>query len=382
MHEAGYAQIAHDSGLDFFEHNVIPYLEHTPLQSQPGRWRSFMTDDFSPFEYSWSWEKSPRIRYSFEPIGAEAGTAADFFNRKRPLGCAQKLQLAVPESDWRQFNFFADTFYGSEAVMNRRPESDRGSSSPSSIFFAVELGRSETLIKAYLIPVVAEQTQQPRLSVLSKSLEKCSTDVSAYLLLEQHIVQRQACDPIHIAGIAVDCIDPSAARLKIYLRSKETSFTEVCSLLTLDQKIQTWTSEAIADLWKLWKLVLDLPPEHSMDDPLEQVNHETSGVLYHFDIRPGRAWPESKVYIPVKHYGRNDRKIAESLVAFLSEHEQGEYTEKFLKAIERLCSYRRLEDDRGMQTYISCDVKSGGRLGITSYISPELNHPGRRKTGL
>ena len=113
------------------------------------------------------------------------------------------------------------------------------------------------------------------------------------------------------------------------------------------------------------------------DNPLEEVSHETSGILYYFDIEPHKTWPESKLYIPVKHYGKNDRKIAEGLVAFLSEYDQEEHTGKFLKAIEKLSPYKRLEDGRGMQTYISCGVKSG-KLGITSYLSPELYHSGRR----
>ena len=264
MREAGYTQTEHNSSLEFLEHNVIPYMHHIPLQSQPLKWRSFMTDDFSPFEYSWSWERSPKIRYSFEPVGAEAGTVADPFNRKRPLDCAKNLQLAVPGSDWRQFYFFADNFHFSEAEVDPSLESNEASSSPSSMFFALEIEHGAVLIKTYLIPIVAEQTQQPRLSVLIKTLEKFPTELSAYPPLENYIVQRQNYDSIDIAGIAVDCVDPSAARLKLYLRSQDTSFTGICSLLTLDQKIPTWSSEAIANLWKLWKVVLDLPSEHSM----------------------------------------------------------------------------------------------------------------------
>lgn len=368
---------AHKSGLDFFDCNVVPQFEAVSSQCKARSWRSFMTDDFSPFEYSWSWETSPKIRYSFEPVGAKAGTLLDHCNRKRPLACAANLQRTVPDSDWRMFHFFANAFYDSEPDINHRLEWEREISSPSSMFFALELGLTDPVVKAYLIPVIAEQTQQSRLSVLSKSLGQYSSELFAYPMLEEYIVQRQAHDPIQIIGLAVDCVDPALARLRIYLRSQDTSFNTVQSVLTLDGRIPTWTNEAIADLWNLWKLVLDLPQKHSMNDPLGRVSHETSGMLYNFDIQPHKTWPESKLYIPVKHYGKNDRKIAEGLTAFVREHGQIEQTRKFVRAIERLCSYRRLEDGRGMQTYISCGVKDG-KLAITSYISPELNHAGRR----
>ena len=332
-----------------------------------------MTDDFSPFEYSWSWEPSPRIRYSFEPVGAEAGTLSDYCNRKGPLACAANLQRTVPSSDWRMFHFFADSFYDSGALISHNSRSEREISSPSSIFFALELNLGEPIIKAYLIPVVAEQTQQSRLSVLSKSLGRYSSGLFAYPMLEDYIVQKQSHDPIQFVGLAVDCIDPAVARLRIYVRSQHTSFNAALSILTLDRKIPIWTNESIAHLWNLWKLVLGLPREHSMDDTLDQVNHETSGMLYNFDIQPHKTWPDSKIYIPVKHYGKSDRKVAEGLVAFFREHGLIEQTGRYVRAIERLCSYRSLEAGRGMQTYISCGVKSG-KLAITSYISPELNH--------
>ncbi|MDI1487655.1 MAG: hypothetical protein OHK93_006926 [Ramalina farinacea] len=377
MREAGYMDTAHKKGLEFFDCNVVSHFEAASSQSKTRRWRSFMTDDFSPFEFSWSWESSPKIRYSFEPVGTEAGTLLDCCNRKGPLACAADLQRTVPSSDWRMFHFFANVFYDSEADIRHRSNLERETSSPSSIFFALELNLEDPIIKAYLIPVVAEQTQQSRLSVLSKTLGQYSSELFAYPMLEKYIIQRQSHDPMQIIGLAVDCIDPAVARLRIYARSQDTSFKTVQSILTLDGRIPTWTNEMIADLWNLWKLVLNLPQEHSMDEPLGQVSHETSGMLYNFDIQPHKTLPETKVYIPVKHYGKNDRSIAEGLVTFLRENEQLEQTKKFMGAIERLCSYRCLEDGRGMQTYISCGVKSG-RLAITSYISPELNHAGRR----
>jgi len=373
MNQAGYERRAHDDGLAFFRSHIVPYMGPYQSQKDSQSWQSFMTDDFSPFEYSWSWETSPKIRYSFEPIGIHAGSTDDPFNRTRPLECAEELKFAIPGSDWRNFELFADSFYEDGSAQDAS-EVVPGISSPSSIFFAIEIGK-ETIAKAYLIPVLAEQTHTSRLSVLTESMGRVSTDLPAYGTLEDFIRGRGS-DHFGVIGIAVDCIDPSLAKLKIYLRSQDTSLNHICSTLSLDGKVKTWDNNAFNDLWELWLLVLGLPKDYSKNDKLEAASHETSGILYNFDIQPNNSLPDSKLYIPVKHYGKDDRQIARGLVTFLEQHGDIQRTREFLGAIEGLCSYRPLEDGRGLQTYISCAVKNG-RLHLTSYISPQLYHRGR-----
>ena len=377
MDEVGYKQEVHDDGLSFFVRHVAPYLGPCPIKGVPGRWKSFVTDDFSPFEYSWSWESSPKIRYVFEPVGAKSGTRADVFNRMRPLECADELRSAIHGSDWRSFQLFANSFYepGSDACFTRG--TDESDSSPSSIFLAIEIDNEKTMAKSYLIPVRAEQTQQTRLSVLTEGIDQYPVKLPAYKLLEEYIRQRQAISPFHIIGIAVDCVDPLASKLKIYLRCQETSFDSVCSILSFGGRIKAWNSKVIGELWELWQLVLSLPSNHhSTDEVLDKGPHETSGIMYNFDVQPNNDLPTSKLYIPVKHYGKNDRMVAQGLVTFLRRRGRTEHTGEFLRALERLCSYRRLEDSCGIQTYISCAVKNG-RLTLTSYMSPEIHHRGR-----
>jgi len=378
MDEAGYDLETQDSGLQFFSQHVVPYLGPCPVKGLPWRWKSFMTDDFSTLEYSWSWSSSPKIRYSFEPVGANAGTAGDPFNRAGPLECAEELRSTIPGSDWRLFDSFAGSLHDSTRDAGLALENNRSLSSPSSIFLAIEVGKRETMAKAYLIPVRAEQIRKSRLSILSESIEKAPIELPAFKPLDEFIRQRQKTSPLQIIGIAVDCIDPSISKLKIYLRSQETSFTSICSILSLNGRIKTWDDETTRELWGLWTLVLSLPSTHSVHDPLDPgtPQHETSGILYNFDIQTTNHIPSSKIYIPVKHYGKNDRAIAQGLLTFLQQRGRTDHTEEFLRAIESLSEYRLLEDGCGLQTYISCAVKNG-RLDLTSYISPEIHHPGR-----
>ena len=378
MHEAGYDLESQKSGLRFYSQHVVPYLGPCPVDGRPQRWQSFMTDDFSNLEYSWTWSSPPKIRYSFEPVGINAGTLGDPFNRAAPLSCAEKLRSTILGSDWRLFDFFAGTLYDPTRDAGPPLGRNQNLSSPSSIFLAIEIGKKETMAKAYLIPIRAEQTQMSRLSIVSESMNEAPIRLPAFKVLDEFIRDQQTTSPLQIIGIAVDCIDPLTSKVKIYLRSQETSFAKICSILSLNGRIKTWTDETKRELWALWTLVLSLPFTYSVHCPLDsgRLQHETLGILYNFDIQSNKCDPSSKLYIPVKHYGLSDRAIAEGLLTFLRQRGRSERAGNFLKAIESLSQYRLLEDGRGMQTYISCAVQNG-RLDLTSYISPEIHHPGR-----
>lgn len=73
-----------------------------------------MTDDFSPIEYSWSWDTlkaSPRVRFSVEAIGEDAGTVFDPFNQKMTDELIHQVGSTVTKVDWHLFNYFRSMFY-------------------------------------------------------------------------------------------------------------------------------------------------------------------------------------------------------------------------------------------------------------------------------
>lgn len=387
LEEAGYHREARNSSLNVLKTHIAPFLGPRPTQAgAPHNWRSFMTDDYSPLEYSWAWERTPKIRYSYEPIGSEAGSSSDLFNRKRSLENMDSLRSGVLRyADWTWFNAFADVFYSSSAPSATSACStpnDRATSSPSSIFMALEISAEQTAGKAYLVPVKAEQTGRSRLSVLGEAIQTIETPsltLSAYPAVETYMNHREeAGSPLHIIGVAVDCVDPSLSKLKIYLRAQETSFESVRSVLSLGGAIEPWSDETLADLRELWRHVFSLDNDFSDSMDLRSLTHETAGILYNFDIKANNTVPDTKVYIPVKHYGRNDKAVAEGVVAFMRKKcYPREHTDAFLRATNRLCGkHRQLADGTGMQTYVSCAVKKG-RLSVTSYISPQVYHPRR-----
>ena len=385
LSQAGYSIHAQYSSLLFHQQMVIPSLGPRPSsQGAPHKWRSFMTDDFSPLEYSWSWDARghPKIRYSIEAIGPDAGTVVDPFNRAQTMVLINQLREALPETNWQWFHHFADTFHEDEDMDYRDVSHGRGCSNQSSIFLAFELDGLKVAVKAYFIPIKSAQTGEAPLATVTQAIERLEypgDSITAHKDLHDFMLHNPSGTSLQIVGLSVDCVDPCKSRLKYYVRSPYTSFSSVCTVLTLDDKIHSVKAHnGLETLRKLWQLVFGLEDGFSPDKELASKEHETAGILYNFDIRPGVSSPEPKIYLPVRHYGRSDQHIAQGITEFLRQHGGQQFVASYLTMLESLCDHRALDSGCGLQTYISCTVKEG-QLSLASYIGPEIYHPARWK---
>ena len=342
-----------------------------------------MTDDFSPIEYSWSWDTRtgpPKIRFSIEAISPEAGTEADAFNQKMSMELVHQVNSIVPNIDWTLFDHFRENFcsQNTKGRLGCRIQ-DVEQSSASSIFLAFEMDKVDVAVKAYFIPVKAEQVGMSRRSVLTqsiRSLEGPGYSMPSYDRMLAFMTDHAAGSRVDIVGIAVDCVIPSKSRIKLYVRSPQTSFDSVCSMMSMGGKLNTFSKAALTDLRTLWQLTLCLDENFPTDSDLCSRNHQTAGVLYNFDIRAGNDWPQPKVYIPVRHYAPNDLAAAKGLASYLASKGLDRFVDGYMRTLEGVCSHRPLESQCGLQTYISCAVQKE-QLVLTSYLSPEVYHDAR-----
>lgn len=249
-------------------------------------------------------------------------------------------------------------------------------------FFRFDLDRGRVAAKAYLAPIRALQTGEPAITVASRgitSLEGEQLRFPAYHQLLHYMATNSEGSILDFLGLAVDCVDPQSSRLKLYFRSPHTSLDSVFAVLTMGGQSTSFQSvQVMEDFSQLWRSTLGLDDNSPSNQELPQKDHATSGVLYNFDVMAGKPMPEPKVYIPVRHYGQNDLRIAQGLTAFLKGQGKGSacFVENYMRMLEVLCKHRRLESDCGLQTYISCSVKNDS-LSITSYMSPEIYHKSR-----
>ena len=382
LKEAGYSCKGQFEGMLFHYHVILSALGPRPTyEGKPGGWKSFMTDDFSPMELSWSWDggvpnSKPRIRYSVEAIGIGAGSADDPFNQAATLESIKQLYAVSPSSDWQWFDRLSNAFQPPKIWTSTNAQCMPSGSNISSMFLGFEFQESGVGAKAYLAPTKAVFTGQSALEVISQgvhSLENETTRFPAYDRILEFLNEDPEGSSLEVLGIALDCVDPKKARLKLYLRSTDTSFNSVHNIMRMGGRKSTQSDDAMTDLCSLWQSVLRYDDKFSTTEQLRPNEHQTSGILYNFEIRVGATTADPKVYIPVKHYGTNDHDIALALVDFLKAHDRDRFALPYLRTLESFCVHRSLKDSRGLQTYIQCGLQNDS-ISLTSYLSPEIYH--------
>ncbi|KAG7001491.1 4-O-dimethylallyl-L-tyrosine synthase [Physcia stellaris] len=395
LEEAKYDSHSQQKHLTFYSKHLVHRLGPWPLgQEQPSRWRSFVTDDFSPLEYSWSWNKgsldAPKVRYTIELVGPEAGSVQDSFNITAAVDTAREIACNSPNVDLTWFNHFLSAFVDPSLPLTLlQADSLVATASPSSVFLAFDLNHNGTIaMKAYLIPLKAEQTGTSRLGVVSDTIAALPSPFPSFSILEEFLLTHTLGLSTSIVGVGVDCVHPSKARLRLYVRFSITCFDKVIDMLTLGGTLPTLKSaKALGKFRKLWYQLLSLPSDFPTSSDLPSTNHETGGILYSFDVKPGNVLPEAKIYVPVKHYAENDSKAFYGLKSFLEEEGKSQWIDAFQEVLQSVSSRRRRtgvdgregnaigsmewEKQRGMQTYVGVGFE-GDDLALTSYIAPQL----------
>ena len=190
--------------------------------------------------------------------------------------------------------------------------------------------------------------------------------------------------------LAVDDVAPAKSRLKFYFQTPHTCFSSVREIMTLGGRI-TVPKEKLQDLRSLIAAVTGLEDDFPDDaevpcapeyDPAAKDNFIElpillSGYLYYFDIAPGAVLPDIKFYTPVRRYGRDDLSLARGVTAWMEAHGRGEYCQRYMSMLESMAQHRRLDEGKGLQTYVSCLIKKNSELDITSYLGPEAFDPAR-----
>ncbi|MCJ1247388.1 hypothetical protein MMC30_004602 [Trapelia coarctata] len=403
---AGYSPDDQYESLLFYYRYILPYLGDRPTTDERvKKFKSFITNDYSPFELSWSWggpKSSPTVRFLIEAIGPESGTTSDPYNQKRTIELVRNLAASKPDIDWQWFDHFFETLLVTDdafgpngkrtwACLNpfskyfwtakdSTSENFKSLGHSSSVFLACDLQRGKLLVKPYFIPAIrAIQTGQTPLEVIAhgvRSFEHAGMNIPALDNMIQFVEKHPELQ-LQFLAIAPDCVTPTQSRLKIYCRSPHTSFDSVRTMMTLGGRIRgsSW-DWSMKELRKLWWLALGLDKKWPSSADLPRKFHYTSGILYNIDIKPGNTMPEPKVYIPTKHYSRDDLDAAHGLTRFLNEQGRGSYTENFMQVLEGMTTHRPLNNGSDLQTYIGCAFKKGS-LDTSSYLSPAVYHPDR-----
>ncbi|RSL40607.1 hypothetical protein CEP54_016072 [Fusarium duplospermum] len=360
---------------------VIPYLGVSPISGLP-RWKSFMTDNYTPIELSWDFHtgiEQPTIRYSIEPVGLNAGTPEDPNNDRASVDFMQSLTQAFPNIDMTLFNHFQAAF-SSGKYAKSGPEDH-----PSTFFWAFDLKGGEIMNKVYFFPgAMAYATNQSELAVISDAIRSApgwrSQNLGCFETFVDYVDQHPDLR-LEIDMVALDLVPSESSRLKIYFRDRRTNFQAVRDTMSLGGRVACSSpdfEEGMNKLRQLWNALLGTA-NVTDDTPLPYKGHRTAGVLYNVEFLRHKEMPKVKVYIPVRHYAKDDQHIARTLTAFLCKEvsqrqdyrDVGAYEKCYLECLRNTFGFEALASFLGLHTYIGCSIQPGGKLRVVAYVNPK-----------
>ncbi|KAJ5005694.1 4-O-dimethylallyl-L-tyrosine synthase [Colletotrichum sp. SAR 10_99] len=326
MTMAGYDDRAKAVHRGFFEAAVSDSLGPYPSVRTP-RWESFMMDDHTPVELSWAWSDEQSTPTTFSAFDLE----------------------------------------------------DDGSTTVKSYFIPT--------VKAYSLGISnLDLVEQAIQSLPSLGPEYSSTTLMGQLsLLKDFILCHHPTEQPVVEIVAIDCVNPTDSRVKIYIRSRNTTFSSMIDVVSLGGRLPFLTDNVMSSLKELWVAVFGSGAEDdvgALSRPLLTIDHRTSGILYYLELKFGAPLPKPKVYLPARHYARDDEQIARGLSGFLQRRGNSLANGvTYYEGVKSLCKHRRLKDGLGFHTYITCTVKNGS-VAVSTYLNPELYHPSSLPSGI
>lgn len=316
MDKASYSKEQQMKYASFVFQNIIPFLGPAPAANGLPHFDSFCNDDFSPVELSWNFHAGrSTVRIGFEPIGRMAGTPRDPFNTLQPATAMAHLLRIDPRVDdglWR--HFCEDLIVAAEqapAVVQRMAPNEHMSSNTISFDLS-----GAPLPKVYFYPVAAALAAgEHGGEMVCRSLDRLGLNLTPALdIIRAYVAEAKARHGESFARLeclSFDAIEPAQSRFKLYIRTAQTSLASTCELFTLGGRLDSPEIRAcLANIRSFWSLVLhsqsenvDLPPS----------THRTAGIIFNFELRHNDPTPRPKVYIPTRHYGGTDLRVAQGL---------------------------------------------------------------------
>ncbi|KAM6528742.1 hypothetical protein FALCPG4_009702 [Fusarium falciforme] len=333
LNSSGYAQMSQINILHHFANLVTPHLGSAFRIGLP-RWRSFMTDDFTPVQLGWDFHtgpEKPAIDYSVEPIGLDAGMAVNLQNSMAAGDFKKGLVEAFPEIDTTLFDHFHSCF--DQLWIGAGPGHQ------STMFWGFTLEENTITNKAYFFPgAMARATHQPTLAVIRVAVESArgytQGKMTSFKLFADYVSQRPELR-LEIEMFALDLVKEDESKLEVYFRDRRTNFEAVKETMSLGGRLQELSFEmGIRKLRRLWDALLGTQgvPDNIT---LPYKYHRTAGILYHFEFGMNVQTPKVRIYIPVRHYAENDQQILNALTGFMSEEAGDNDTQTFMESATR-----------------------------------------------
>ncbi|PVH78392.1 aromatic prenyltransferase [Cadophora sp. DSE1049] len=389
---AKYPREVHDQYTTFLNNFILPALGPRPTSSST--WTPHLTKEHSPFEPSWNIQgDKQQIRFTIEPVGPEAGTTSDVLNQAHPLSFVESLAASrqCPSLDttwWKHFT--SELFVSSPEITSLQAISPPARVTPT-CFLAFDLPSEEfgPILKAYLFPhrrslMTAKSTTQCIIDSTKKlhspkiSLLPALSHIESFLNAK-HSTTEQVSDSKVISNLggeehgksiemmAIDCINPSKARIKLYVKENIASFENVKNIYTLGgRRSSAEIDEGLKAFEKFWVALFD---------DTENMKLKPAFLFLGLEIVPGVEMPEVKLYIPAWTCPFGDGEITSRLAGYFKS-EDWAIGSTYDDGFQRISGTSEGASAKASYTYLSFAYSSTKGPYVTLYCSPNLSSIG------
>ncbi|KAH7323070.1 aromatic prenyltransferase [Stachybotrys elegans] len=374
LERAGYTSHSQYTLLKFIR-AITPTLGPAPLPGTPRLWKSFMTDDHTPIEISWDWgtgDKPPKIRFSIEPVGIGAGTQLDPENQYAAAHLRAIMATTLPDTNMQWLKHFQEQLNGEDIKGSVEGHATKE-------FYAFDLNSDAIESKAYFFPgYKARATKQTNFAVIRDTIQSapgCELGKLQALDTFQEYMNDAHTPNLEMDMLAIDLVDPSESRFKIYFRIRDTSFASVVDAITLGGRIDNpELDQGVPKLRRLYFSLLNGSNGEDMSDQdqLPSKEDRTAGILYNMSFRYGSKAPKIKAYLPVRHYAKSELATISALGTFMDDSRATARANvvNYIASMQTLYSDEVLKSRSGIHTYIGCSIETAGDLRLVSYINP------------
>jgi DMATS type aromatic prenyltransferase len=324
-----------DTAVELFKRLTSPWGE-TPIEDEP-RWRSDITDDHTPYEFSLAVERHrPELRILVEAQAAEPNVRAQWLSGLR-------LNEDLERSTDAHFGRFRDILDLFEI------EDD---AARFGIWHAVNIRAGQKpQFKLYLNP--ASKGPQRAAEIVGEALDRLGFR-GALSSIPIRISSRTRDE---IKYFSLDLSDGDEARVKVYLAHDRASAADI------EAAVSVATNYIAGEPSEFCRAM------SGHDGPYLNMALQS---CYSFTTRGGNTPVAATTYFPVRAFAESDEIAKRRILSYMMVEDRSLY-ERVLRAFAR----RGLDAGTGMQTYASYRRQNFCRR-VTVYLSPEAYAIGPR----
>ncbi|KAF2461403.1 tryptophan dimethylallyltransferase-domain-containing protein [Lineolata rhizophorae] len=393
LERAGYPLHTQYKHLLLLHGSVLPWMgpawpttaTATGDAAQPRTPGAALNYDGAPIEPSLNVTASGlTVRFTIEPVGPAANRPGDQLNQAvGPAAVAAMGAAAGADTRWARQLMAALFVSEAEAAALAGPGgrfAAMGARKPA-LLVAYDLGRAGGVnMKTYFVPgYKAAATGRRADGIVCDTVRGFAPGGAALApavdALEAYLAERGPAETsgLGVEMVAVDCRDPAegAPRCKIYVRCMSNAFERVRDVYTLGgRKTDAETEEGLRRLRLVWHLLLDEREGVADDRHKEHDGHHNAGLLFGMEVEADKPFPTPKVYVPLWHYCKTDKRMAENLSEIFKMQGWGDIAESYGSDLQHFFPTHDIANSSGTHTCVSYAYTEKKGVYTTLYYSP------------